>query len=169
MERARLSPRQPAEPQEKAEYVADLAGSNMASFCGWHGGTGHRRHCTHEMSLPLSMSSVWVTAGVPRPTVTTYSKLSSEVPSLVGKVTSPRFATMEVTMPAARTRSRRSTSAGEGTFSDDGDGEHGPCRWFSGSQARPPENGMLAVCFKKKDTELFKNAALASSFKKHSN
>ena len=101
------------------------------------------------MSLPLSMSSVWVTAGVPRPTVTTYSKLSSEVPSLVGKVTSPRFATVEV-MPEARTRSRRSMSAVEGIFSDEGNGEHGPCRWLSGSQARPPENGMLAVCFKKK-------------------
>jgi len=44
-------------------------------------------------------------------------------------------------------------SAVEGIFSDEGNGEHGPCRWLNGSQARPPENGMLAVCFQKKDTE----------------
>jgi hypothetical protein len=72
--RRRPSPRHAGELQEKVEYVADPAGSNTGSFWTWHGsGTGHWRHCTHDTSLPVSKITVWVTAGVPRPTVTTYS------------------------------------------------------------------------------------------------
>jgi hypothetical protein len=129
---ARPKPRQAAELQEKAKYVADLAGSNTASFWGWHGGTGHGRHCSHETSLPVSMSTVWVTAGVPRPTVTTYSMLLRGVPSLVGTVTSPSFEAAalpfkSLRMLAVRRWCPRSTSAVDGSLSEseEGNGEHG--------------------------------------------
>lgn len=50
-----------------------MAGSNTEFFWRWHGsGTGHGRHSTHETSLQVSMCMVWVIAGVPSPTVTTY-------------------------------------------------------------------------------------------------
>jgi len=96
------------------------------------------------------MSTVWVTAGVPRPTVTTYSKVSTERPSVVGTVASPRFAPAvplrPFRMPSARSRSRRSTSAVEGMLAvaEEGNGEQGPRRWFNGSQASL-ESGMLTV------------------------
>lgn len=69
--------------------MVDLAGLNKAFFCGWHVRPGHGSHCTHGMPLQVSMSIVWVTAGVPRPTVMMYSKVCREEPSLVGTVTSP--------------------------------------------------------------------------------
>lgn len=68
-----------AEPQEKAEYVADMAGSNsLLSFCEEHDCAAHGAHSTHETSLPVSMLMTWVTAGVPTLTVITYSAVPRE-------------------------------------------------------------------------------------------
>jgi hypothetical protein len=120
-----------------------LRGSKKASFWRWHGGTGQGRHCTYERLLPESMSKVWVTAGVPRPTVTTYSNVLREVPRVVGSVTTspeggwiispaadaPRW------MLSARSWSQRSISAAL-RMPVDWDGEHGPCRWYNGNHTR---------------------------------
>ena len=48
----------------------------------------HGAHCTHDTSLPVSMSMVWVAAGEPMPTVITYSNVFRDVPSVVGTVAS---------------------------------------------------------------------------------
>ena len=47
----------------------------------------HGAHCTHDTSLPVSMRRTWGTAGVPKPTVTTYSSESTEPPRWVGMLT----------------------------------------------------------------------------------
>jgi hypothetical protein len=70
-----------------------------------------------------------------------------EVPSVVGTVTktSPALPFKRLRMLSARSRPLRSTSAVDGILSEEGDdGEHGPWRWFSGSQA-PVEDGMLTA------------------------
>jgi hypothetical protein len=46
-------------------------------------------HYTHDRSLPVSMRTTCDTAGVPMPTVTAYSRESTEVPKLVGTLKFP--------------------------------------------------------------------------------
>jgi hypothetical protein len=68
---------------------------------------------------------VWVTTGVPRPVVTTYSKVSKES-SMVGAVTSWRFSSgSAVEARSVRRLSLWSTSVVEGVVSKEGNGEQG--------------------------------------------
>lgn len=80
---------QSAEPQENGEYVLDELGSKSGSAWEWH--CEHGLHCTHDTSLPVSMSMVWDVAGEPRPTVIRYSSVFREVPRAVGTVASDRW------------------------------------------------------------------------------
>jgi hypothetical protein len=91
--------------------VQESAGSKRACFCGWHRWTGHGRQCTQERLLSVSICTVWVTAGVPSRTVTTYSKVPRGRPDVVGTSTSPFcLESFLLMMASARTWSRRSTS-----------------------------------------------------------
>jgi hypothetical protein len=129
-----------AAPQEKGTYVLDLLGSKSDAD----------EECTHDTSLPVSMIMVCFTGGEPRSTVMTYSSVSRADPRLVGTVTSDDWSPLARWLLenlrwtySARSWSRRSSSAKVGFFSD-GTGEHGPCRWFSGTVAPLDKGGLTA-------------------------
>ena len=98
----------------------------------------HGAHWTHDTSLPVSTTTVCRTAGVPKPTVTTYSSESTASPMWLGITTfsssralaAPRDAVLA--MELERARFWRSISGKDG-LSVDCHGAHGPWRCTSGT------------------------------------
>jgi hypothetical protein len=64
---------QGSEPQGTELYVEEWLGSNKGSCCLEHSPALHGLHWTQDRSLPVSMTTTCATAGVPKPTLTTYS------------------------------------------------------------------------------------------------
>jgi hypothetical protein len=76
-----------SEAQGTALYVDEWLGSYKGSFCGKHWPELHGLHCSHDTSLPVSMTTICGTAGVPKLTLTTYSSDITEVPRWAGTLT----------------------------------------------------------------------------------
>jgi hypothetical protein len=86
-----------SEAQGTALYVDEWLGSNKGSFCGEHWPELHGLHCSHDRSLPVSMTTTCGTAGVPKLTLATYSSESTKVPRWAGTLTF--FPSPYVSMP----------------------------------------------------------------------